>query len=143
MFSSNGKSAHEDVNIYITPTSSFDDHESDMEDVMECPRHHKRVRRILHGFSSPILDWGNLFPLPLIPYLEDDVFDMNLEQMSAQRKVRTTLQMKIFSTVEQGALYREFKEHFDGKKDDVEKAENNNPSIPMAKHQVRQTGFKR
>ena len=144
MFSSNANSAPDEVNIYSTPTPSFEDHESDMEEGMERPRHPKRVRRILHGFSSPIVDWGNLFPLPLLPYLEDDKLDMSLEPRSAQGKLRIALQMKkIFCTVEQGALYTEYKEQFDDRRDGSMKAENNEPSVSMAKRQGLETVIKR
>lgn len=102
-------SASNEVNIYMTPISSFED----CERLQHVPSP-KRLKRILHGFSSsPDIDWGNRSPLPLMPLLEEEDKNLSLEPMSLKPRKGFDLQLKLMRrTVEQGALYIEYMEHF-------------------------------
>jgi hypothetical protein len=122
-------SANDEVNIYMTPTPSFEDGENNRPLHVPSP---KRLERVLHGFSSsPVIDWGNFSPLPLMPFLDEDEPNLSLEPMSLRPRKELAFQLKMMRrTVEEGALYIEYMEHF-GKAG----SESKNPETPTIKQQ--------
>ena len=100
-----------ELNTCITPSQSFEDNE--LMFLQSAPEN-KRPRRFLHGFASHVFELSHRSPLPLLPYLNDDVVSLESEDDK-----RIMLKMKLFDSVKQGGLYIEFTERWEQRIDPI------------------------